>query len=527
MTESHVVPEWITQQYGQSHSRFIAFYTQFAREHKHDHDALQSEIGNLLRALSWIMEGQPEAAVDMVNDLGTFFLQRGYWAEGLDVAEQVSPIAVKLTNVHPTEEKRMYTLASLQVMRVGFHLLQGNVEQAGATLHQLLEIENLMEHQMLSGSLVALIAALTEVRGENSASLDLYRTTLEHVETVDYLPLISYLLFVIADLLTQQGEYEEALALFWKKLELDRQTHDLSSMIDTLQGLAGVAERAGLPDVAEQCQREALKLAQGTSSAELQHDTLKALGTKAYEREDYAEAARLYEQAVLQARRTGNKWMVASTLTFLALAREELGEDVLGLLQESLSISQDINDYGGMAMAMIQLGDAYLTEQDVERAREQYSQAAEIATGINNHPLVALAYLNLGELALEQEQWGEAEEYYEQGLEAHLRFDDPSSRAMVLRGLGLALFMQGKMDRAKDVIQRNAVLYGELEDWENHAQCLYALAGILVQENRIGEAEPLARRSLDILKKIGSQEAATVEAALARLSETGKSRKRS
>jgi tetratricopeptide (TPR) repeat protein len=159
---------------------------------------------------------------------------------------------------------------------------------------------------------------------------------------------------------------------------------------------------------------------------------LKALCTNAYEREDYTEAARRYELALGQARRTGNKWMVASTLTFLALAREELGEAVIGLLQESLSVSQEINDYDGMAM--IQLGDAYLNEQDVQRAREQYSQVAEIATGTNNHPLAALAYLNLGELALEQEQWGEAEGYYEQGLKAHLRIDDPSSRVMVMRG---------------------------------------------------------------------------------------------
>jgi len=520
MTDASV-PDWVVHHYQESRLRFISHQAEFAQQNKDDYAMLQQEVPNLWMATNWGLHGQSETAVDLVNDLGNFFLHRGYWREGLDFADRAVSVAQYLCTEHPTEEKHTYALASIQVMRVGFHLLQGNAEKAGNTLQELLQADNLLDHQMISGGLIALIAALTELRGEDDKSLTLYRTTLEQLEKIEFLPLVSYLLYVIADLLTQQGKYEEAIAMYWQKFEVDRKSHDISSMIETLQGLGGVARSAGLPKEAEECYQQAAALAQSISSPELQHDTIKEIAKSAYEQGDYATAAQLYEQALAFARQAGNKWATASTLTFLAFAREELGEDVTGLLKESLSICQEMNDYDGMTMAMIQLGDAYLAVQNIDKAKELFAQAADLAAHIQNHPLAALAWLQMGDLVADQENWAEAERYYEQGLTAHLRFDDPASRAMVLRGLGLARFMQDKLESAKDVIQTNINLYAQLEDWENHATCLYELACILAQENNPVEARQLAQQSSDILHKIGSPEATVVDAALAKLNENG------
>ena len=144
-------------------------------------------------------------------------------------------------------------------------------------------------------------------------------------------------------------------------------------------------------------------MAQSHASPATQPEILRKLANHAYAREDYERAATYNEQALALARRTGDKMAVASTLLFLAFAREELGADVTDLIRESLRISQEIEDYDGMVMAMIQLGDVYLVKEDNTRAREQYLAAAAVATRIRNHPLTAAAWLKAGELALTEE----------------------------------------------------------------------------------------------------------------------------
>lgn len=508
---------WARSHYERSRMNLIQQCIEYVRSNEADYDALQAEWANISRALGWAVEMESPAVVEWVNSLGGFLLHRSYLDEGLQFADRITPVAQRRCRQAPGQERFVYELATLQAMRVGFLLLKGDSEGAGTVLKEIVEIEELAQHQVIMGSFKALTGVIAEKQGNNPLALSSYQETMTAAETMAFWPLVSYMMFVTADLMAQRGEFEQAIALYRQKLEVDRKAGDVSGIIDSLIGLGHVADYAQLPEVAAEQYQEALAVAQSHASPATQPEILRKLANHAYVREDYERAATYNEQALALARRTGDKMAVASTLLFLAFAREELGADVTDLIRESLRISQEIEDYDGMVMAMIQLGDVYLVKEDNTRAREQYLAAAAVATRIRNHPLTAAAWLKAGELALTEESWPEAEHYYGLGLAAQQRFDDPSSRAMILRGLGQAYFMQGKLNEARTVLQESGDLYLQLEEWESHGECLYELACVIAQDGQPVEAEALAQRSFDLLAAISSPGAEVVGAALENL----------
>lgn len=505
---------WARSHFERSRTNLINQCLEYVRGNEADYDALQAEWANISRALWWAVEMESPSVVEWLNKLGGFLLHRRYLEEGLKFADEIAPVAQQRCRREPGEERYIYELAEVQAMRVGFLLHRGDSEAAGTVLKEIVESTELAHHKVIMGSFRALTGVIAEKQNNDTLALSSYQESLTAAETMEFWPMVSYLIFVIADLMAQRGEFEEALALYRHKLEVDRKAGDVSGVIDSLIGLGNVADYAQLPDVAAEQYQEALTVAQSSASPATQHVILRKLADQAYAREEYQKAAAFNEQALAVARRTGDKMAVASTLLFLAFASEELGADVTDLIRESLIISQEIEDYDGMVMAMIQLGDVYLVKEDNTRAREQYLEAATVAARIRNSPLMVAAWLKAGELAIAEESWPEAEHYFESALAAQQRVDDPSSRAMVLRGLGQAYFMQDKLNDARTILQENSDLYLQLEDWESYGECLYELACVLAQDGKPVEAEALAQRSLDMLLAIGSPSAEVVSVAL-------------
>ena len=187
------------------------------------------------------------------------------------------------------------------------------------------------------------------------------------------------------------------------------------------------------------------------------------------------------------------------------------------LLEESLSISRGLNDYAGMAMAMIQLGEAHQYRQNFEKAQAHLQQAAEISSTIKNGPLAAQAWLQLGELATEQHLWEEAQRRYETSLEAIHSLDAMEIRALVLQRLGETYYAQEKYEEAKETVAMTARLHQYLEDWEGYAENIYELACIAIKLGQVSEAKRLANESIAVFQELGSPRVAEIEVELATL----------
>ncbi len=479
-------PAWVIDQYTGSQKRFIELFRDFSLKNKKNYEDIQGDIHNIMEAIQLSLDSQlHQIIIEFANNLGDFFLYKGYWREAVNFLEEALESSKYLCQQEPSNERYVFEMASLEIALIGFLFLQGTKKDAADRLLKILENDSLENNSMIANSIGILARFVTHLQGENDDSVEFYQTMLDKLRPTGHLPLLSEIMHILATELTEQGEHLAAIDMYRKKLDFDRQTKDIQTIIDSMLGLAEIAQSAGLTDVADSCYQDAIEMADIVPLGETQIKIFKQIARRANEKDEYIKSVEFYEKALSIARQINNKWEIASILGFLAFSREELGEDITDLLEESLSISRELNNFDGMAMAMIQLGDSYQAKQDYERARNFYQQASDISNRVNNYPLNALCWFQIGDLEAEQANWLDAQVCYEKSLDSHKKCNELYSKAMVLSNLGRVYNQQKKYHEAMDAIQSSADIFSQLEDWEAHSEQLLELAELANKVNQV------------------------------------------
>jgi tetratricopeptide (TPR) repeat protein len=127
--------------------------------------------------------------------------------------------------------------------------------------------------------------------------------------------------------------------------------------------------------------------------------TASALGYAYFLAGRHAEGLSLMEQAVERAGLLAQTFAHALRLVFLADALRELGrrDAAQGRAAEALEVARTHQEAGSVAYALRTLGDVH-AEDDSERARSCFEEAAEIAMRLGMRPLVAHCQFGLGKL---------------------------------------------------------------------------------------------------------------------------------
>ena len=502
---------WVKQHYRESQSRFADTYLDFVREYTQDYDALQNEIANLLIATRWCLEQQEiNRAVELVNALSHFLLARGYWEEAATYADHAATAALQLLANQPNDEKLRLDIIMLRITGVVALWLMGERRVAKDKFKEIVANSDLMADETVGIGLGMVSGLLASVHKQDNEKITHYEAVLQQVRLLEYPPLTAIMLDMLAQAFAEQGAYGEALQLYQEKLQILHQTHDISDMIETLHGLSSIAKMAGLLELAESCLHDAAELAQNYSAA-AQQETLAKMAAEALEQGDHVKSVDLYNRAIVLARSLDDRPRMADMLRMLAFAKEELGEDIGDILEESLTISRKIKDFPGTTRSLIQLGEYYAQKRKYHRSRKYYTQAIDIASHINDFALEALAWEGIGDLAFADENWREAHEAYEHSLGLYAPDQQPESQARILHKMGQALFYLGKLSEAANSFQTSSDLNKHLGDYEAYAAGLYGLARIAVEENRFTDAQQLSKSALDILKQIGSEYADELE----------------
>jgi class 3 adenylate cyclase/tetratricopeptide (TPR) repeat protein len=127
--------------------------------------------------------------------------------------------------------------------------------------------------------------------------------------------------------------------------------------------------------------------------------TASALGYAYFLAGRHVEGLSLMEQAVERAGQLAQTFAHALRLVFLADALRALGrrDAAQERAAQALEVARTHQEAGSVAYALRTLGDVH-AEDDTERARSCFEEAAEIATRLGMRPLVAHCHFGLGEL---------------------------------------------------------------------------------------------------------------------------------
>jgi predicted ATPase/class 3 adenylate cyclase len=230
-----------------------------------------------------------------------------------------------------------------------------------------------------------------------------------------------------------EHEGDIGLALKWFERAKDAITSAVPS--DTmrlehtriLNDLGWVHFRRGDLAQAEELLKQALAHISRNMAFDEQARIHNRLGGIAYSRGDLALACHYVEQSLAASEQSGNLPAQADALNNLGILAESQGriEASIRSSLQAMQINERIGSRRGLAINAINVGWAYYSGEEYERARLYFSEALEHATAVGDtyHQMVAL--LDLGRVLTALEQWDEAEPVIRQSLALALQLNTP------------------------------------------------------------------------------------------------------
>ena len=219
---------------------------------------------------------------------------------------------------------------------------------------------------------------------------------------------------------------------------------------------------------------------------------LVSAGRLAWFQGELARSLRLLEDSLSLYQQLGDA--AGAAWARLCLGRTELSRGNRGrghaLVEESLVLLRYQGNEWGMARALIVLGAGALFAADVEGATARFQEALAICHELEDAEGMALALLYLGRAAHMRGDDVRATRLLDDSLVGFKALGDARGVAEVLLELGRVAHAQGNEARSLSLCRESLVLSRKLDNKSQMAFCLTALAGVL---QAVGEAARAAR----------------------------------
>ncbi len=211
-------------------------------------------------------------------------------------------------------------------------------------------------------------------------------------------------------------------------------------------------------------------------------------------RDEHEPATEGLEEALVLARRVGDRREIAWVLRNLAVTTEREGNQsrTAQLVEESLHICREVGDSQGIAENLIGLGSVAMQRGDSARAESCFRGALSLFRELGDRTNVAATLNNLGYTLMEKGEYKEARASLEESVQ-HLRaLGVRGELAPALDSLGCAEHLQGDLERATALFSESLALCWELEERWLVPFVLGHMAELAVEKGRAVRAARLA-----------------------------------
>ncbi|QDH70120.1 serine/threonine-protein kinase [Marilutibacter alkalisoli] len=430
------------------------------------------------------LTGQPDVQVQLMDTIGTAYLQLGEYDRAAPLFAQALEIARKRTDIDPLP------LARALRSQGRLHRDRGEHDQADTLLREALAIYRpaLDEpHADIADTLSDLGFNLTlstryrEAEHVHRDALAMRRELLgdEHPDVADSLVKLGMAIRLTGNYAAAEPLLTEALAI---RRRLLPPTHP--QLAANLSDLAVLRNNLGQYDSAEALYREGLELI-----ARSRGDRHPDVATVMNNLSRVLRTQRRFDEAE-------------------ALLRQALDIRIETLGPTHLYVAMNFND----------LGQVRADAGDLDAAYDFYQQA--LSTYAPGHPWRASTISNLGELAHTRDQPAEAERLYREALDGQRGYygDDHDRVADIRTRLGIVLHQQGREEEAEAELQQAVEIY-RLRLPSGHPQlagALLPLAVLLAERGARADAIALLEEALRIRSAAyGSDDARTEDVARA------------
>ncbi len=231
----------------------------------------------------------------------------------------------------------------------------------------------------------------------------------------------------------------------------------------------------------------------------------------AYERSDWAELARVAEEAQ---RLDLSRLQRSRFLRWTAQARLEKGEgeSAFAALDEALRGSDVVADPAGVGWILLVQGVAYAQIGQVLAASQTLERALAI---VNEHEVLdarlrTRLLMNLGTAYRRLNRTTKAVQLYEAALALANREPDVRAIAQALMGVAVSLYDSGELDGAIAHYRRALELFRQVSDQRFELSVLHSIAAVRFLQGDVVQAEEYARQCRERARAVGDDHMAAV-----------------
>ncbi|KPL02140.1 MAG: hypothetical protein AMJ90_06635 [candidate division Zixibacteria bacterium SM23_73_2] len=223
-------------------------------------------------------------------------------------------------------------------------------------------------------------------------------------------------------------------------------------------------------------------------------------GWLAYWQSDFKQAHSLLEESLSIRQELGDSLRIAETLNNLGAVAMQLGnyDRSRQYHEKSLAIRRKGRDRRSIAVSLHNLGELYLSLGNYAQARTAYEESLALFREVEHTMGIADSLDSLGVVAEHQGDYSTAHEYHQEALKNRRERQDPMGIAESLYNLGELAIRQGQYNQAHTHHSQSLVIRQKLGDRIDIADSLEGLAALATTQKELVRAARLlgAARSL-------------------------------
>jgi predicted ATPase/DNA-binding SARP family transcriptional activator len=364
---------------------------------------LKTELANLRVALQTLIEAQDgPRALRLVAMLWYYWSDQGHLNEGRDWIDRALALA------YATDEAAMSMAHHEALLGAAFMaFVQDDYASAQQRYEELLALAQLSGQQIYTAKALDGLGTLVQCNGHLSEARDLLEQSIAASRAVGDSRGEHWTLFNLAFVRAQQGEIDAARPLFKQAVAFNRSDVHAFRLGNVLAYYAYAIAHQGDDGDARPLAEEALGIGIREDQPWMQQIALLALGLLAFQHQDPG-ARELFERALVQSQRLGDRLYIATALSYLGLIdlREHAWQSAYDRLAEALQLARAISSPKAITLAFEGLASLWAIWGEWERATQLFGaiEMIYLRRGARPAPLnyklqmpyVRAAHANLG-----------------------------------------------------------------------------------------------------------------------------------
>jgi len=273
---------------------------------------------------------------------------------------------------------------------------------------------------------------------------------IEFATSKNYLPGVAKGMSIQGITHDMRGNHEEALTLFNKCVELNRQTGDRQGVASALNNIGTIHRHHGNFVSSLNFYQQSLDIYNQVGSIQGQAKVLLNLGNIYWQMGDYPKALQYYMQSLPLKEVVNDVNGIGRLFNNIGAIYNHMGdmERAIEYYQKGMAISEQTNDLDGIASAKSNLGVTLLAQGSYTQALRELEQSKTIREQLGDIRGVAICNANIGKLYSEKGDLDQGMQYFLEDLALNEKMKDRSRIASSMANIGRAYFDLKSFDQA-------------------------------------------------------------------------------